>query len=347
MAWDTESSKDPFIVDLGGNQRVMLYSGRPGTGGTDYFQLGKAISSDGGVTWAKDGGNPVVTVGGGSSPDEHGASFPVIVPVGDTWHLFYTGTDSSGLASICYATSTDYGSSWSKVGITIAPGAVYDLCGAISGDVLYDGTTWHMFYAGRPSNTIPEGFKICYASATSPSGPWTKSGVVLSPVASTTLTASVTSGDITLTLGSTSGLVTGHRIGISDGTLAADSVTWHRVKSIDSSTQVTLTAPCFVAYASGKVVAASDGVSLFPRSLVQFSDGTYRLYCVGFQQWWNGSSWAPFNERTIAADAANLSGPWSINHDVGFITPRRDSWSGMSAENFVLSRPIILTSKLG
>lgn len=81
-------------------------------------QIGMATSSDGGSTWEKYIGNPILSPG----PENYdnisifGAS---ILKVGNKWEMFYTGENNTAF-SICYATSID-GTNWIKDGVILSP----------------------------------------------------------------------------------------------------------------------------------------------------------------------------------------------------------------------------------
>jgi len=142
-----------------------------GSGGTNY-RIGYANSYDG-ITWTKHPSNPVVDIGPFGTWDDYHTYSPTVLYDGTTYHMWYSGYDGA-IWKIGYATSSD-GIAWTKSGANPvldlgAPGA-WDDSRVYAPTVLYDGTTYHMWYSGYDGSY----YRIGYA--TSPNGiAWTKSG---------------------------------------------------------------------------------------------------------------------------------------------------------------------------
>jgi hypothetical protein len=94
----------------------MWYSGNSGTGANDGQQIGYALSMDG-VDWRRHPYNPVLQRGtGAGSFDRDDASVGCVAFDGDSgvFHLWYTGTNGSGIGTTFgHATSPD-GVHWTK-----------------------------------------------------------------------------------------------------------------------------------------------------------------------------------------------------------------------------------------
>lgn len=90
QTWEGTRVTRPAIVELASGELVMYYEG----GTEEAPAIGRATSSDGGVSWQKDAGNPVV----------EGAGDPAAAFVDDEWMLYVVRTGSEGIHR---ATSTD------------------------------------------------------------------------------------------------------------------------------------------------------------------------------------------------------------------------------------------------
>jgi predicted GH43/DUF377 family glycosyl hydrolase len=160
---------------------VGFYSGARGS---DFKpRLGEATSNDGSV-WTKipvsapDGG---ALFGLGNQPafDNGGQLDPSVLDDSGTYHLFFTGLSSGGMRSIGYAsTPEDAGtklpdnSSWSNRNQVLAgDGLGFDADGVTHPSVVKDGATFVMYYTGLDTNGVA---KIGRATASAPSGPYTR-----------------------------------------------------------------------------------------------------------------------------------------------------------------------------
>lgn len=325
MTWDSSSKKDPWIVNKSVDDKILFYSGRAAEGPTDYFQIGRAVSANGGSTLSFDT-SPVIALGGSGSPDEKGAFFPTVSASSlGNWFAVYGGYDGSLVSSICSASSTDEGATWTKNGALLTPlGTGNEVTGIIPGFIIWDGTKYVLFYAGAVNDIFLDcsGWRILSASISSDGETVVRNGPVLLPKVKAELTSSLAADSVILHVDDSSGFTPNRQFGISDGS----SITWMRCKTVDSSTQITATCPSWKAFSSGAIVASVDSGSLFPRGLVALQSGGFRMYITAFQQFTTyGPVHAPFCERVISATASSLNGPWTIDDDLGIITGRDSS----------------------
>jgi len=114
------------------------------------LRIGYSTSPDG-ITWTKYAGNPVLDKGLPGSWEAGGATSPSIIYDDGTYHLWYAGGEelSPGTPFFTlnplpgYATSTD-GINWTKyAGNPLSD----DASDVGSGDVYYDGSTYHMWFS--------------------------------------------------------------------------------------------------------------------------------------------------------------------------------------------------------
>jgi predicted GH43/DUF377 family glycosyl hydrolase len=141
--------------------------------GGGYYEnrIGYAFSSDG-INWSKWVDNPVLDRGDPGEWNARGVFFPAVIYENGTYHMWYTGLLLGEHFQIGYATSPD-GITWTE-----HPNNPI-LCAGSTGSwdeeakdhyVLFDGSTFHMWYTGAYNNAV---YRIGYA--TSPDGVnWTK-----------------------------------------------------------------------------------------------------------------------------------------------------------------------------
>ena len=165
-SWEDEQVL-PGAVVFNGTTYRMWYFGYDGT----FYRSGYATSPDG-FTWTKSGANPVMDLGSAGAWDDTWAGITSVISDGDTLHAWYLGNDGS-TQQTGYATSTD-GVTWDKYAgnPVIGPGVSGSWDDAfISGEtVLFDGSTYEMWYEGNDGNTS----RIGYATSTDRIN-WTKS----------------------------------------------------------------------------------------------------------------------------------------------------------------------------
>ena len=127
---------------------VMWYSGGNNGNGIN-LSVGRATSPNG-VLWTKDTLNPV-TGSGSSSWDAKAAWIPKVLKIGGAYTMWFTGSNSSDVWQIGRATSTN-GRVWLQdttnpvIGVG-APGK-WDAGLVHTSSVLFDGTTYRMWYTG-------------------------------------------------------------------------------------------------------------------------------------------------------------------------------------------------------
>ena len=115
VTWDADSVLESHVIKDGSTYKMWYQGARTSTGKS---QIGYATSSDG-ITWTKDGGNPVVANGAGGSDDEDQASKPCVLKIGASdYRMWYCGKPSGGDFVVMYATSTD-GIAWTKDSTTL------------------------------------------------------------------------------------------------------------------------------------------------------------------------------------------------------------------------------------
>jgi len=157
--WDDDDVNTPLVLMFDDTTFFMWYGGGDGS----KFRIGLATSSDG-VEWDKWGTNFVMDIGGGW---ESNFIFPeAVLLIGDTLSMWYIGIDQAGVCRTGYATSSDGGVVWDKYAENpvLDRGAVgaWDRVTACPGTVLFDGTTYKMWYESFDGSG---GGSIGYATA--------------------------------------------------------------------------------------------------------------------------------------------------------------------------------------
>jgi len=151
---DAEGVGSPAVVKDGASDYKMWYTGYKKVGEESVPQIFYATSTDG-ITWAKqNGGNPVLTVGGGGAWDERGTWGAAVINDGGTYKMWYTGrsgTSFVGDSAIGYATSAD-GSSWTKQNggnaVLDPAGGTWYQSGVATPSVIKPTTEFVMWFAG-------------------------------------------------------------------------------------------------------------------------------------------------------------------------------------------------------
>ncbi|UCH90156.1 MAG: hypothetical protein JSV49_05840 [Thermoplasmata archaeon] len=164
-SWDDTLIGYPTVL-YNGTTYKMWYGGYNGTN----WRIGYATSSDG-VTWIKNGSNPVLDLGPSTSWDEIDVTDPIVTYDGSIYRMWYSGYDGTNWR-IGYATSPD-GIKWVKSAgnpvLDLGPGGSWDNFYLYEATVVYHGTTYKMWYSGHDgSNT-----RIGYAESAFGSS-WTK-----------------------------------------------------------------------------------------------------------------------------------------------------------------------------
>ncbi len=169
--WEESDVYGPKVIRVSSNRMVMLYSAFDA--GKVHSQIGQAESTDRGLTWTKNGSNPVIANGAAGTFDDHWlgtASLNFDAPTG--LFVSWIGTASTLVTanrptSIEFAYSAD-GKVWTKgVFGPIANGrdvassnsATEFIFGASSVDVFQDGTTYKLWYRGDDGVSGAPGFR--------------------------------------------------------------------------------------------------------------------------------------------------------------------------------------------
>ncbi len=169
--WEENEVNAPKVVRVSSSRMVMLYSGFNASKVNE--QIGQAESTNRGLTWTKNGSNPVITVGAAGTFDDKwlgSASLNFDAPTG--LFISWIGTASTLVTanrptSIEFAYSAD-GKVWTK-GIfgPIANGrdvassdsATEFIFGASSVDVWFDSGVYKLWYRGDDGVSGAPGFR--------------------------------------------------------------------------------------------------------------------------------------------------------------------------------------------
>jgi predicted GH43/DUF377 family glycosyl hydrolase len=158
--WEATNVYASHVVFAGAAQYGMWYTGSDGTNA----KVGFATSSDG-INWTKDAGNPILTIGGAGKFDVTNAHQVCTVQVGNTYRIWYCGTNVSlvnaiGHAMVVGGVRQNSGNPVLSLGTV----AKFDAFSTIVGAVLYD-MTYRMWYSGCHS-IAQNDYKIGYATST-------------------------------------------------------------------------------------------------------------------------------------------------------------------------------------
>ena len=169
-SWDDTTAHAPCVMVIN-NIFHMWYTGHTGENFSYDFQIGHATSPDG-TTWTKDPNNPILSKGTKGSWDCSWINAGSVLYDGTKYHIWYTGCDTLVGIKIGHTTSSD-GLNWTKdpLNPVLVPGNTgsWDHPRVDFPSVLYDGTTYHMWYSG--GNYFA--WKIGYATSKDGSK-WTK-----------------------------------------------------------------------------------------------------------------------------------------------------------------------------
>jgi predicted GH43/DUF377 family glycosyl hydrolase len=165
-SWNDNMVRTPTVI-FDGALYHMWYSGHDDA----IYRIGYATSPNG-IVWTQHPTNPVFDFGPSGSWDDSHVTFPSVIQIGSTYHMWYSGVGTIGVGRIGHATSSD-GITWTRnpaspVILEEQSGSWEDLH-AYNSIVIYDSGTFHMWYSGNDGTT----FRLGYA--TSPDGiTWTK-----------------------------------------------------------------------------------------------------------------------------------------------------------------------------
>lgn len=134
--------------------------------------------------WQKYASNPILDIGTGSDWDNGNLQGPCVIKYENLYYLFYSGQNSTSTRyQIGVATATNIFGPWTKYGsnpiiINSATSSHADSKHAIHCYVICDdyeidtNKRFKMWYSG--SDLATSTWKVCYATASNPIGPWTK-----------------------------------------------------------------------------------------------------------------------------------------------------------------------------
>ena len=172
-AWDEISPGSPSVI-LVDSTYHMWYDARP----PNLF-IGYATSPDG-FTWTKHDSNTVLEPGLDGDWDDEGVFNPEVIYKDGTYHMWYSGWDGTN-SRIGHATSSD-GVNWTKHAgnpvMDVGPGESWDDASIGYPAVVFNGTTYEMWYTGNDSSEAGNPFGVGIAGigyATSHDGiTWTR-----------------------------------------------------------------------------------------------------------------------------------------------------------------------------
>ena len=120
-SWDERGVADPYVIRAGG-KLYMFYLGQDRA---RRQRLGVAVSDDGGVTWAKFRGNPIIELGAFGEFDGNGLGEPAVWDAGGYYWMLYTGRDRNEIRRLGLARSKN-GVQWEKMKTVFAGDQTWD-----------------------------------------------------------------------------------------------------------------------------------------------------------------------------------------------------------------------------
>jgi predicted GH43/DUF377 family glycosyl hydrolase len=155
-AWDDANVASAAVVHDGTEFRMWYVGDNDETGGVGY-----ATSPDG-TTWTKYAGNPVMSFGPAGSFDDFGVWPGTVIIDGGTYRMWYTGVQEADdyTWTIGYAESED-GLSWTRhPAPVVEPEEGWNGWLVYAPKVVYDGSTFRMWYAGHSRNWTSIGHAV-------------------------------------------------------------------------------------------------------------------------------------------------------------------------------------------
>jgi len=148
LLWDARHVGWNCVLPDGAGGFKMWFEGWDAS---NVSQIGYATATDE-TTWTKaDNVNPVLTRAPGTWEPSN-LRGPRVLYNGQIYQMLYSGGSSNQPIGIGYAASLD-GMAWTKESanpvLRGTPGS-WDAYGASTGDVLFDGTVYHLWYVGEP-----------------------------------------------------------------------------------------------------------------------------------------------------------------------------------------------------
>jgi lysophospholipase L1-like esterase len=151
----------PEPVRISGSHIRLYYSAK--TASRPFFEqawsLAFADSLDGGKTWRKHPGNPILTTG--TDEWERGAiGFCSVEKEGGAWSMWYLGTNEKAVKQIGYATSDD-GVRWRRHEanpvLPVDPGNYWESMALAVPRVIREGRLWKVWYASYGPGSLNGG----------------------------------------------------------------------------------------------------------------------------------------------------------------------------------------------
>jgi len=147
-AWDDHGIYLPSVL-LMDTTFHMWYSGYS-EDAPPMHSIGHATSTDG-VTWVRDTTNPVLEKGASGAWDDTALNGPSVVFDGSEYHMYFHGARAVSDPQIGHATSPD-GTFWTKDPqnpvLLTGGGLSWDWDEVTFPNVLFDNTTFHMWFSG-------------------------------------------------------------------------------------------------------------------------------------------------------------------------------------------------------
>lgn len=167
LPWESSLLQDPCLVHgQGGGPLFKLWYG-------SLHAVGYATSDDG-LHWTK-AADPVLTPT--LTSEANALNQPSVVFEDGVWHMTYFGVADDGNGQIHYASATAPGGPWQKHGVVLTTTMPWEDRWIYNSSLMYDAHArlWKMWYtAGKIASAGGEPQYICYATATTPAGPWAK-----------------------------------------------------------------------------------------------------------------------------------------------------------------------------
>ncbi len=160
---------------------VMMFSAMPAPLANNFYEIGRATASISDLNNWTVSPSAVFHVGAPGTWDNYDVRCDALVYDAGTLYMFYDGCDGAQ-KQIGLARSTDGGLTWTRDPANPVIPVSGDEWWASSAAVIKDNGVWHAWY-NRSTSCCTVGGEylngIRYASAPSPSGPWTKTNVTL------------------------------------------------------------------------------------------------------------------------------------------------------------------------
>jgi predicted GH43/DUF377 family glycosyl hydrolase len=160
-SWDSRASGPTSVIHQEGIYKAWLF----GVDDTGRGRIGYATSTDG-LEWTKYAENPVLIPGEEGEWDDNNTDHACVLYIDSLYKMWYMGEDGTS-SRIGYATSSD-GMNWEKYSenpvLDLGPLASWDEREVMHPRVVFDGSTYHMWYNGYGQEVQRTGY------ASSPDG---------------------------------------------------------------------------------------------------------------------------------------------------------------------------------